>query len=150
MEMFTPDQAQDQLDRARNTRLATARDRQVHAVATAAFGVIVGVYVAIGRAVDGTGWAESLLLSGYALLLMVLAFWQTRAARTVPRHARRTGHIGLAGTVVLMLAAITWLNVRQSGDPGRPEHWWVLVLTALVVALPMLIAGHRIFHGDRR
>ena len=66
------------------------------------------------------------MLGGYLVALVAPAFWQKRAARTVPRHAPRTGHIGLAGSVILMLASIIWLNVRQAGYLGggglRPPH----------------------------
>ncbi len=154
MNDMTPDQAQAQLDRAEAARVGTDGDRRVHGLATAAFGLVVGAYVALTRVVDGT-WAEYAVLGGYVVLLFGLVWWQKRAARTIPRHARRTGYLGLAGSIVLMLATVVWLNVRQAGYraeelPDQPEQPLVLLAVALVVALPLLVAGLRIVRGPRR
>lgn len=81
----------------------------------------------------------------YAGVLVGLAAWQTRAARAVPRHAKRLGWIGLAATVALMLAAITVLNV-----PSLAPSPWLLSRLGVLVALPMLVAGTQIRRRPRR
>ena len=59
-------EARAALEQAGQLQLATDRDRRVHGVATAAFGILMGIYVAAYRIVDGSGWGEGLLL-GFSL-----------------------------------------------------------------------------------
>ncbi len=142
---MNPQQANDRLRDAQRVRLASGRDRTVHAVATAGFGVLVGAFVVMDRIVEAGSPANGVIVGGYVVLLLALAAWQARTARTTPRHSRRIGHFGLAGTVVLMLAGIMTLNWRQSAAPaGTAEHWWVLLLVGVAIAFPMLLAGHLI------
>ena len=154
----TPDQhtaqARAALAEADRTELSTDRDRRVHAFATAGFGVGMGLFVGAHRVVDGHPWGETGLLVLYVATLGVMAFLQKRAARTVPRNARRTGHIGLGASVAAMWAAIIWLNIRQgdvrrAGLPDQVDSWWVYACAALVTALPMLVAG-RVIDRQRR
>jgi len=148
-------QARVALEQAERADLATERDRRVHGFATAGFGLLMGLYVAAYRLVDGSGWGEGTLLGLYAVTLFGLAAWQGRAANTVPRNARQIGYVGVAGSAVLVIASIIWLNVRQgdnrvAGIGDQPDHWWAYVLVGVVTALPSLIAGHVIFYGRRR
>ncbi|WP_353950888.1 hypothetical protein V6K52_14760 [Knoellia sp. S7-12] len=147
-------QARAALDQADRIALATDRDRRVHGLATAVFGAVMGIYVAAHRFVDGQGWAESGLFGAYVVILMALAVWQRRAANTTPRGARHIGYVGLAGSAVLMIASVVWLNLRQgdnrvAGIGEQPDHWWVYAIVAVVTALPSLAAGHVIFYGRR-
>lgn len=148
-------QARAALEQAQSADLATDRDRRVHGLATAGFGLLMGIYVAAYRLVDGSGWGEGLLLGFYAVTLFGLAAWQRRAANTVPRNARQIGYVGVIGSAVLVLASIVWMNIRQAdnriADIGdQPDHWWVYALVGVVTALPSLAAGHVIFYGRRR
>jgi len=140
-------QARAALEQADRTELSTDRDRRIHGLATAGFGVGMGLFVGAYRLVDGNAWAEGGLVALYVLVLFALAMWQKRAASTVPRNARRTGYVGLAASVAAMWASIIWLNIRQ-GDarraslPDQVDSWWVYACAALVTALPMLAAGY--------
>lgn len=150
-----PQEARAALAEASRTGLATDRDRRVHGGATATFGVLMGVYVAAYRLVDGSGWGEGLLLALYCGGLFALGAWVRRAANTVPRGARLMGYAGVAGSAVLLLASIIWLNVRQgdnriAGVDDQPDHWWVYVGVGLVTAAPSLVAGQWVARGSRR
>jgi hypothetical protein len=153
MDNITSQEARDQLAVAQSATVTTTHDRRVHGLATAGFGVAMGAYVAIQRALDGTG-AETPLLAVYAIALLGLVTWQTRAARSVPRSSRLIGYVGLAGSFVLMMATIMWLNVRSTGRlggvEGQPESWGILLLAGVVIALPMLVAGARILRGGAK
>lgn len=147
-------QARAALAKASATDLATDRDRRIHGWATAGFGLAVGTYVALNPVAQQFSWLRWTLLPVYVATLMVLATWQSRAARTVPRHSRIIGYAGLAGTGVLTLAAIIWLNVRQAdnrtaGLPDELDAWWVYAAAGLVAALPMLVAGYLIHRGRK-
>jgi hypothetical protein len=147
-------QARAALDQAQNATLTTDRDRRVHGLATAGFGLLMGAYVAAYRLVDGSGWGEGILLGLYVVTLFSLAAWQRRAANTVPRNARRIGYVGVIGSAVLVLASIIWLNIRQAenriaGIGDQPDHWWVYAIVGVVTSLPSLAAGHIIFYGRR-
>lgn len=146
---LTPEQARDQLTGADDVTLTSDRDRRVHARATAAFGVTVGVYVALSRLADNSQPWQGLAIAGYVVALGLLAWWQSRAPRTVPRHSRRISWLGLGGTIGLMLAAIVTLNIlsveaERDGRTDPSTEPWVLALTAIVVALPMVVAAVRI------
>jgi len=147
-------EARAALEQAGQLQLATDRDRRVHGVATAAFGILMGIYVAAYRIVDGSGWGEGLLLGFYVVTLFSLAAWQRRAANTVPRNARQIGYVGVIGSAVLLLASIIWMNIRQgdnrmAGIGDQPDHWWVYAIVGIITALPSLAAGHVIFYGRR-
>lgn len=118
------------------------RDRRVHGLATAGFGAIVGAYVGITQALPRDNGAVSLITAGYVGLLIALAFWQKRAARTVPRHANLIGYVGLAGTLCLAFVGVVGLNILENvtGERATVAPLWYL-LAAVAIAAPMLIAG---------
>jgi hypothetical protein len=153
MDNITSQQARDQLAAAESATVTTDKDRRVHGLATAGFGVAMGAYTALSRVVEGTT-AETPVYAAYAAALLGLAAWQTTAARSVPRSSRRLGYLALAAAFVLMLATMVLLNIRGTGHlggvEGRPESWGVLLLAGLVIALPMLAAGARILRGGTR
>lgn len=151
MQNITPHEAREQLARAGGAGIDDAPDRRVHGLATIAFGVVIGLYVAVQQRLDGAPW-EGVLAGGYVVVIGAVALWQGRASGVVPRRSRRIGRIGLAGTVAAMLVAIVVLNVRQAsrelaGPAGAPESLWVLALVGALVALPMVVAGVRIRRG---
>ena len=142
-----PTRARAALEQAATTRVGTDRDRRIHALATAGFGLAVGAYVSLNPPADRHTWFGGVLFALYVATLFALAAWQRHAARTVPRHSRMVGYAGLAAMGVLALGSIMWLNVRQgdnrtAGLPDQLEAWWVYVLVRVVIALPMLVAGH--------
>ncbi|HOA67431.1 MAG TPA: hypothetical protein PKL25_10235, partial [Phycicoccus elongatus] len=99
------------------------RDRRVHGLATAGFGAIVGAYVGITQALPRDNGAVSLITAGYVGLLIALAFWQKRAARTVPRHANLIGYVGLAGTLCLAFVGVVGLTILENvtGERATPS-----------------------------
>ena len=152
MTSTTPETAREQLG-AGGPTLTSTHDRWVHALATAGFGLAVGLLVSLQQVYRDTA-GETVVYALYALVLIALAVWQTRAARTVPLHSKRIGRWALGATVVLAFAGIAVLGARSGqaefeGQVGWTEHWWVLALTTLVVAAPMLVAGHLIRTGAR-
>ena len=115
----------------------------------------MGVFVGAYRLADGHSTLGGALAGFYVLAVFGLAAWQKHAARTVPRNSRITGYVGMAGSVVLMLASIIWLNVRQGGNrtaglPDQVDAWWVYAVAAVLTALPLLAAGHIIHRVQRR
>jgi len=139
----TPQEAREQLAAAEAATDRRAGDRRVHALATAGFGLVIGAYLAVSRLVEDTS-AETLVVVCYVLLLLGLAGWQTREARTWPRRARRTSYVGLGVTVVLFLGAVIAFNVVDA-----QQEVPLLVLAGLVVAAPMLVAAALIERGER-
>lgn len=134
------------LAHASGANLGTDHDRRVHALATAGFGVAMGVFVVASRVTESTGRGTGVLTALYLGALVALAGWQKRAAGTVPRNGRATGYVGLGATLVTMFVAIIWLNVRQgdarrAGLPDEVDSWWIYLCAALLTALPMLVAG---------
>lgn len=139
-------QARAALAHASGASLGTDRDRHVHALATAGFGVAMGVFVVASRVTESSGRGSGVLTALYLGALVALAGWQKRAAGTVPRNGRRIGYVGLGATLAMMWVAIIWLNVRQgdarrAGLPDQVDSWWVYACAALLTALPMLLAG---------
>lgn len=139
---MSPEQARAALAEARLNLPDADRDRRIHALATAGFGALVGVYVALTQALPDDSSARGFMTAGYVGLLIGLALWQTRGARTVPRHSKVTSWIGLAGTFVMMMASTITLNLLEtrSGQVTSLSPLWY-VLAAVVVAVPMLVAG---------
>ncbi|GAA4110319.1 hypothetical protein GCM10022415_03910 [Knoellia locipacati] len=137
------------LAHASGARLGTDRDRRVHALAIAGFGVAMGVFVVASRVAETTGAGTGVLTALYLGALVALAGWQKRAAGTIPRNGRLIGYVGLGATLALTWVSIIWLNVRQgdarrAGLPDQVDSWWVYACAALLTALPMLVAGHLI------
>lgn len=146
-ENTTADEARRQLDAADTTQLGSTRDRQVHGYATMATGTLIGAYVAVQEALDGVAVWDDVSTAGYVVLVLWLAGWQARAARTVPRNARTIARTGLAATAVLTLVAIFVLNAWGHSVPVAAGY---LVLVAVVLAAPMLAAGVLIVRAGSR
>lgn len=149
---ITPDQALAHLERARSGGVDDEHARSVHAFATAAFGIVIGAFFALQTGLDGTSW-EPAIIVGYVAILLGLAAWQSRAARVMPRHGRRTSWIGLVCSAVLMVSAVLAANIRQAGREAdgitAGEPLWLLVVGALLVAAPMVVAGILIHRGEQ-
>ncbi len=149
---ITSDQALERLERARNGGVDDGYARRVHAFATAAFGIVIGAFFALHTGLDETSW-EPTIIVGYVAILLGLAAWQSRAARVMPRHGRRMSWIGLGCTAILMISAVLAANVRQAGREAdgitAGEPLWLLVVIALVIAAPMVVAGILIHRGER-
>ncbi|WP_121031683.1 hypothetical protein [Terracoccus luteus] len=124
------------LEAAGSAAIDRPGDRRVHAVATAAFGLLVGAYFAVTRVEPALvpGWVST---AGYAVLALALAAWQTRAARTVPHGVRRVSRWGLVGTLAVMVVTLGVVNsLYRDGIPGL-----VLVVAGALVAAPMVVAA---------
>ncbi len=150
MNDITPQQARERLAQVEAATDRRAGDRRVHALATAGFGVAIGAYLSLYRVVDGTSWQTPVLLA-YVLGLVALAGWQTRAARSWPRNARRASYLGLGATVVLFMAAVMTFNYREAQrelhGTGAGESVLLLVLAGVVAAAPMVLVALRIRRG---
>ena len=139
----TPEQAREQLAATGGTSLGSHRDARVHAVATAVFGLSVGVCMASQNVV--TGWGSAILAAAFAAVWIGVVAWMERASRTVPRHARRWSRIGIGASLFLALAvALPWLNSQARTEPNT---WGMVLLASVVVALPCLIAAAVIARG---
>ena len=133
----SPDEARAALEQASRTSAVAPRDRTIYAVGTALFGVVLGAFVPLTRALD-LGHGPSYLTAIYLVLAITIAAWQTRAARSVPRGAKKVGYVALTLTVVVSLAFTMTVNWREQTTPSPPS---LLVLMGVVIALPMLVAG---------
>src|SRR5690349_19866563 len=134
---MSPDEARAELEQASRTSAVTPRDRTIYAVGTALFGVLLGAFVALTRALHLDN-GPSYLTALYLVLAIGIATWQTRAARSVPRGAKRISYLGLALTVVVSLGFMMAVNWREQTTPTAPG---LLVLMGVAIALPMLVAG---------
>lgn len=139
----TPEQAREQLAATRRTSLGSPGDADVHAVATAVFGVSVGILMASRNLVTGLG--SAVLAAAFATVWLAVVAWAERSARTVPRRAKLWSRIGIVASLALALgAALPWLNYQAQTEPNT----WPMVLAASsVVALPSLVAAVVIARG---
>lgn len=133
---MSPDEGRAALDQASRTSAVAPRDRTIYAVGTALFGVVLGAFVTLTRALD-LDHGPSYLTAIYLVLAIAVATWQTRTARSVPRGAKKIGYVALALTVLVSLAFTMTLNWREQTTPSSPG---LLVLMGVVIALPMLVA----------
>lgn len=145
----TAQQARDQL--TDHSTLTTPRDRRVHGLALAAFGLLVGGFIAVQPLVDDTS-LQSVVMIGYVLVLLAVPVFQRRFAHTAPRHSTRLGFWALGATAVLSFVGVGWRGGRgavaeNAGYAGWSEQGWGLVITALVIALPCLVMAVVISRG---
>lgn len=142
---FTSEQAQQQLAASQSRALRSARDRTLHAIGTAVFGLALGFFTVIWHTVSGTGGV--VLAGAFAAVLLIEVFWVERAARTVPRRAGLWSRLGIgASLLVAMLLVLPWLNFRAQ---TASITWLVVITAALVVALPSMVAATIIARGRR-
>lgn len=133
----TDEEARAALRQAELNAVREPHDARVHALATAGFGVAVGLFVALSEIVGESRWSI-LVWALYLFALAGLATWQTVAARSAPRHSKVTGYAAMAVTLLLAMIGIAVLNAW--GHDATPSLW-LAGLVALVVAAPMLVAG---------
>ena len=133
----TPEQARTQLAASRAASLGSDGDRTVHALATVAFGLVVGLYLSARNVVDGAGSVvASVLFFGCWL---TAALWVERSTSTVPRRAKLWSRLGLAGSMlVALLAVLPWLNLQAQDEPNT---WPMVLAGALVATLPSALAA---------
>lgn len=131
-------EARESLSAARARSLDRPEDRRVHGLASIGFGLVIGGWTALARPWRDGGPSEVWTHVGYVVLLGALAIWQSRSARTWPRGSRVVAFTALGATVVLSVAATTYLNhVELTREPGQP----LLALLSVVVAAPLAVAG---------
>lgn len=141
----TPEQAREQLAASRPRALSSARDRRVHAVGTAVLGLAIGLFMASRNLLSETGLVVVAVV--FFVAWMVGLAWVERIARTVPRGARRWSRVGIGGSFVLALAAVLpWLNLQAQ---SAPNTWPMVLLGALVAAIPSLLAAAVIAGGRK-
>ena len=142
---LTPEQAREQLTSTTTRSLLSPRDRRVHAIGTALFGVGVAVHMATENIVTGAAGA---VLSGVVLAaLLGETVWVERAARAVPRRARLWSRLGIGVSFVLALVVVLpWLDLAAQDEPNT---WPMVVTASLVVAGPSLAAAAVIAGGRR-
>lgn len=133
------------LDRAADARIASEADSSVYALATAAFGVLLGAYFAATR-IEVFDEHPGLGAAGYFLIAAAIGGWQARASRVVPRGARRISTVALVVTCVVIMVV---LGVVNSVFREQPQPALALVGAGLVVAAPLLVAGGLIRRGAR-
>jgi hypothetical protein len=134
MQSLNARDASQRLEQARSIQLATPRDRRIYGFGTCGFGLLLGGSTFFASLEDAIPLGSMLPVAVYLPLACGLALWQTRAASTVPRHAKRVGYIGLAISVVSAMAARITFNVVEGS----------FAIEAGVIALaatPLVIAG---------
>lgn len=139
----TPEQAREQLVTSQARSLRSDRDRTVHAAGTVAFGLTLGAYMAARNVVSGaTDIVASLLFFGVWLGATI---WVERSTRTVPRRTKLWSRLGLlASMLVALLAVVPWLNLQAQ---TQPNSWSMVLVSALVIAAPSLLAATTIVRG---
>jgi hypothetical protein len=144
---ITPEQARERLTAAQMQRpLPSPRDRKVHAIGTAAFGVGIGLFMAAQNMLSGPG-GEVLRTALFFAVYLGVAVWVERATRTVPRRVRLWSRLGIAGSMVLALVAVLpWLNLHAQSEPNT---WTMVFVGTLVAGAPSLLAAAVIARGRR-
>lgn len=139
-------EAREQLRRSAEQRLDRRADRRVHAVATAVFGLGVGVYSAAQNL--ATSWiAHSLLTAAFFIVVIGTGTWVERIARTVPRRSRLWSRVGLGASFLLSLLLVRpWLNLAAQAEPNA---WPTVLAASVVIAVPSLVAAAAITRGKR-
>lgn len=135
--LLTPEQARERLSADRNRSLGSGRDRRVHAIGIAVFGLALGLVMTARHMTSGTAGVVLTIFFGGLLISEVI--WVERTARTVPRRARLWSRLGAGASLLLALAAVLpWLNLRAQSEPNS---WPLVLAAAAVVAVPSLVAA---------
>ncbi|MEU2202427.1 hypothetical protein [Isoptericola sp. NPDC019482] len=145
----TPHEARQLLERAGAVGLEDDGARRVHARVAVGYGVVLGVFGAVAWSVDDTRWGGVVTFAvqlGYLVAIVALARHRERAARTVPRRARRIAVVGVLGSGVPLLTLLWFVFL---GDPPAPSPLLATV-AGLVIAAPAVVAGARIRTGPVR
>lgn len=144
---LTPEAAAAALASASSTPAPTSpHDRRVYAVGTALSGILLGGYLGFMRGIDSRNpWFDGAVVL-YIVLVAAIALWQRRAARSVPRGAKRIGWIGLGATLAVVMVGVGLLNVAY-GRTGAP--WPMAAALALASAAPLLVAAYVIGRSGR-
>lgn len=145
----TPHEARQLLERAGAVGLEDDGARRVHSNVAVGYGVVLGVFGAVVWAVADMRWGGIVTFAvqlAYLVAVVALARHRERAARTVPRRARRIAVVGVLASGVPLLA-LTWFVFL--GDPPTPSPL-LAALAGLVIAAPAVVAGLLIRRGDRR
>ncbi|MDO5712594.1 MAG: hypothetical protein Q4P32_12785 [Micrococcales bacterium] len=133
----SPQQAREQLAVAQSRSLSSGRDRRIHAIGTAVFGLAVGFLAASRNITDGSSWIWATL--AYFALAVGSGIWVERAARTVPRRARLWSRVGVVTSLVLALVVVLpWLNLSAQ---TAPNTWSMVLVGGLGAATPSLVAA---------
>lgn len=142
---YTREEARERLAASRTPTLGNPGDRLVHAISTAAIGLIICLWFAMRNMMSET--SGTVLACVYVALCFADAIWVERAARTVPRRAKLWSWLGIGASIVLSLGLVLpWLNLHAQTEPNT---WSMVIAGALVAALPSLIASAVIARGSR-
>lgn len=142
---LTPEQAREQLMTTRTRSLDSSRDRGIHAIGTAVFGLTIGLFGASRNMTEGPVWFWGSL--AYFVITIGVAFWVERTAQTVPRRARLWSRLGMAGSLVLCLVVVLpWLNLSAQ---TAPNTWGMVLIGGLGAAVPALIGAALIARGRK-
>lgn len=139
--------ARTALDQAEHLTLDNRDDRRVHGWATIGFGTLVAVFTGLNHYVGGDTLRQDLPMTAiYIVLLVAVAAWQSRTARTWPAGAKRLSAIGVLTSALVAFVGNMALNWK--GQAGPVPVTWTLALV-VVALLPCIVAGMRIM-GARR
>ncbi len=129
----SPELAQAQLRNATSARIGNNRDRWIHGIATIAFGLLWGGYLAYVVRADDLGPLDIVLVVASVLVAVGIHLWTERAG-TAPRHSTRARGIGMWASfaVVLVLPLVPEPSVDQP---------WLDLLVAGLIAAPIVLAG---------
>lgn len=142
---ITPERAREQLAEARTRSLRSGRDHTLHAAATAAFGLSSGLLAASQNVVSGA--SEVALTCAFVAACLAVGLAVERVARTVPRRARLRSRLGIGASLLLALVVVLpWLNLQAQTEPNT---WPMVLVAAVVIAVPSLVAAAVIARGRR-
>ena len=143
---LTPGQAREQLATIRTRTLDTSRDRAVHAVATAVFGVVTALYMAAQNIL--VDWvSHSVGTAVFAAAWLVTVWCIERVAHTVPRRAKAWSRGWIVAFFVLTLTVVLpWLHLSAQTSPNT---WPMVAAGAALAAVPALVAAAVIRWGSK-
>lgn len=141
---LSPAQAREQLGVDQRLSVSSRTDRRAHAIATAVFGLALGVYMAARNVTSVHAVVAGL---GFVAVVVWAQLWVERASSTVPRRTKLWSGVGLGSSLLLALALVVpWLNLQAQAEPNT---WPMVLLAALIIAAPSLAAAAVVSRGRR-
>ena len=142
MEDVTPAEAREQLADADRLTLSSRSDQRTHGLFLVFAGVLFGMGAALSRGLPSA--LGDVVTIAQVLVWFAGLAWLRLVSRSVPRNVTRISTWGYVGMVVCLAATHMTLNYIYRGGP---EPVPALVLAGLIIALPPLVAAHRVFWG---
>ena len=142
---LTSQEAQERLALAARPPIISRRDLRLHAAASVAMGVVMGIFGVLFQEVRGEEpWASVL-----GVLVILGAGVLGALLRRLPSAPRNRQVLDFVGFVVTLLVLVPGVLVLASSEPDDAPLWLQCVVVA-VAAMPLTFVGWRILRSGSR